>query len=84
MVVNPLADSIRQRILEGREPIAIQGDRAAYQLPNGMRIVLSQKRQAKKALMTGEGLSSRQFRRKKKKFQREAKASEVTPVGEAI
>lgn len=73
----PAADghqSIRERILAGLEPIGRANDgREAYQLPNGARLVLSAQRQAKKVIMEHEGLSSRQFVKRRKQLNREAK-----------
>lgn len=58
--------------------------RQQYRLPNGARLVLSSRRQAKKLIMRTEGLSPRQFKKLKKKLKREQRANlaqqEAPPV----
>lgn len=66
--------SIHARMIAGLEPIDTRPDgRVAYQLPNGARLVLSAKRQAKKLVSEHDHLSPRQYKRLRKKLQREAK-----------
>lgn len=67
-------------VLAGAQPIATRPDgRQQYELPNGMRVVLSPKRQAKKALMR-QGLTSRQYRHLKRAEARLRKEQDLTPA----
>lgn len=66
--------SIRERILAGLDPINRRPDgRETYLLPNGMRMTLNPRRQAKKLIQDHEGLSPRQYKKLRKQLQRAAK-----------
>lgn len=56
--------------------------RQQYRLPNGARLVLSTRRQAKKLIMRTEGLTPRQYKKLRKKLKREQRNGEKTRVAE--
>lgn len=69
-----LDDAIAELVLRS-QPIATRPDgRQQFQLPNGVRVVLSPQRQAKKHLVESEQLSSRQYKKLRKKHKREQQA----------
>jgi hypothetical protein len=51
--------------------------RQLFQLPNGKRLVLSPHRQAKKLIRATEGLSPRQYRKRRKELMRASKQTNV-------
>lgn len=74
-----LDDAIAELVRRSR-PIATRPDgRQQFQLPNGVRVVLSPQRQAKKHLVESEQLSARQYKKRRKQHKREQQAQLASP-----
>lgn len=69
--------SLGEQLAQGLIPCAVSGTHQLFRLPGGRHIVLNAHRQAKKLIRATEGLSPRQYRKRRKELMREARQTNV-------